>query len=140
MRLIIKETPQDCANWTADYIANKINSYNPTPDNPFVLGLPTGSSPLPTYKRLIELYKNGKVSFANVVTFNMDEYINLPPEHPQSYHYFMQEKLFFKHGELLNFDFQSFGPTRQWFDHEWGSSLVFYQILDKFGDFWPDCF
>ena len=99
MRLIIKETPQDCANWTADYIANKINSYNPTPDNPFVLGLPTGSSPLPTYKRLIELYKNGKVSFANVVTFNMDEYINLPPEHPQSYHYFMQEN-FFKHIDI----------------------------------------
>ena len=48
MRLIIKETPQDCANWTADYIANKINSYNPTPDNPFVLGLPTGSLP-PAY-------------------------------------------------------------------------------------------
>lgn len=44
-------------------------------------------------------------------------------------------KTFFQTGELLNFDFQSFGPTRQWFDHEWGSSLVFYQILDKFGDF-----
>ena len=44
-------------------------------------------------------------------------------------------KTFFQTGELLNYDFQSFGPTRQWFDHEWGSSLVFYQILDKFGDF-----
>jgi len=43
-------------------------------------------------------------------------------------------KTFFQTGQLLNFDFQSFGPTRRWFDHEWGSSLVFYQILDKFGD------
>ena len=37
-------------------------------------------------------------------------------------------KTFFQTGELLNFDFQSFGPTRQWFDHEWGSSLVFYHL------------
>ncbi len=44
-------------------------------------------------------------------------------------------KTFFQTGKLLNFDFQSFGPTRQWFDHEWGSSLVFFQIVDKFGDF-----
>ena len=43
-------------------------------------------------------------------------------------------KTFFQTGKLLNFDFQSFGPTRQWFDHEWGSSLIFYSILDKFGD------
>jgi len=43
-------------------------------------------------------------------------------------------KTFFQTGTLLNFDFQSFGPTRQWFDHEWGSSLIFYSILDKFGD------
>lgn len=99
MRVIIKNTPKDCAKWIADYIVNKINEYNPTPNTPFVLGLPTGSSPLPIYKRLIELYKNGKVSFANVVTFNMDEYINLPPEHPQSYHYFMLEN-FFKHIDI----------------------------------------
>ncbi len=43
-------------------------------------------------------------------------------------------KTFFQTGTLLNFDFQSFGPTRQWFDHEWGASLIFYSILDKFGD------
>ncbi len=43
-------------------------------------------------------------------------------------------KTFFQTGSLLNFDFQSFGPTRQWFDHEWGSSLIFYTILDKFGE------
>ncbi len=43
-------------------------------------------------------------------------------------------KTFFQTGTLLNFDFQSFGPTRQWFDHEWGSSLIFYGILDNFGE------
>lgn len=43
-------------------------------------------------------------------------------------------KTFFQTGQLLNYDFQSFGPTRQWFDHEWGSSLIFYGILDKFGE------
>lgn len=99
MRVIIKNTPQDCAIWTANYIADKINNYHSTQDKPFVLGLPTGSSPLLTYKHLIDLYNNNKVSFANVVTFNMDEYINLPPEHPQSYHYFMYEN-FFKHIDI----------------------------------------
>lgn len=96
MRVIIKENPQACAEWTADYIAKRINDFAPTAERPFVLGLPTGSTPLPTYKRLIDLYKSGKVSFENVVTFNMDEYVGLDENHPQSYHYFMQEN-FFKH-------------------------------------------
>lgn len=99
MRVIIKENPQTCANWAAEYIAKQINDFAPTSDRPFVLGLPTGSTPLPTYKRLIELYKAGKVSFAHVVTFNMDEYIGLPADHPQSYHYFMHEN-FFKHIDI----------------------------------------
>lgn len=43
-------------------------------------------------------------------------------------------KTFFQTGKLLSFDFQSFGPTREWFDHEWGASLIFYSVLDKFGD------
>ena len=96
MRLIIKDQYEDCSKWAADYIAYKINRFRPTPDKPFVLGLPTGSSPLGTYKELINLYKQGKVSFENVVTFNMDEYVGLEASHPQSYHYFMQEN-FFKH-------------------------------------------
>ncbi len=99
MRVIIKENLQTCADWTAEYIAKRINDFAPTPDKPFVLGLPTGSTPLPTYKHLVELCKAGKVSFANVVTFNMDEYIGLPAEHPQSYHYFMHEN-FFKHIDI----------------------------------------
>ena len=74
----------------------KINDFNPTTDKPFVLGLPTGSTPLGTYRNLIDLNKKGKVSFENVVTFNMDEYVGLDEKHDQSYHYFMHEN-FFKH-------------------------------------------
>ena len=66
----------------------------PTAQKPFVLGLPTGSTPLGTYRKLIELNKAGKVSFEHVVTFNMDEYVGLPADHPQSYHFFMWDNFF----------------------------------------------
>lgn len=59
-----------------------------------VLGLATGSSPIPTYSRMIEMYKEGIVDFSKVTTFNLDEYITLGHDHPQSYYYFMQENLF----------------------------------------------
>lgn len=99
MRLIIQPTPELIAQWSAAYIASKIKAFNPTPDKPFVLGLPTGSSPLGTYKELIKMNKAGKVSFANVVTFNMDEYVGLPKEHPESYHSFMWGN-FFSHIDI----------------------------------------
>lgn len=94
MRLIIQQNHDLTSKWVANYIARKINLAAPTPEKPFVLGLPTGSSPLGTYKELINLYRNGIVSFKNVVTFNMDEYVGLPKNHPQSYHTFMWENLF----------------------------------------------
>ncbi|MHA7111610.1 glucosamine-6-phosphate deaminase [Sunxiuqinia elliptica] len=94
MRLIIQETHQVASRWTANYIARKIQLANATEEKPFVLGLPTGSSPLETYKELIALYKAGKVSFKHVVTFNMDEYVGLPKDHPQSYHSFMWDNFF----------------------------------------------
>ena len=99
MRVIIKDDKELVADWAANYVAYKINRFKPTPSKPFVLGLPTGSTPLGMYNKLIKLYQEGKVSFANVVTFNMDEYIGLAPEHPQSYHYFMFEN-FFKHIDI----------------------------------------
>lgn len=99
MRVIIKDNKEIMANWAANYIAYKINKFRPTRNNPFVLGLPTGSSPLGMYAELIKMFQKGKVSFAHVVTFNTNEYIGLPPEHPQSYHYFMQEN-FFKHIDI----------------------------------------
>ena len=54
MRLIIEETYSGVSCWAASYIAKKINDFNPTPEKPFVLGLPTGSTPLGTYKELIK--------------------------------------------------------------------------------------
>ena len=82
------------SKWTAHYIAKRINEFNPTPEKPFVLGLPTGGSPIGTYTELIELVKEEKVSFQNVVTFNMDEYVGIPEDHPESYHFFMDKHLF----------------------------------------------
>ncbi|HHV04080.1 MAG: glucosamine-6-phosphate deaminase [Bacteroidales bacterium] len=94
MRVLILENYDRLSAWAANYIADKINAFAPDAGNPFVLGLPTGSSPLGTYRALISLYKEGKVSFRNVVTFNMDEYVGIPEDHPQSYHYFMWENFF----------------------------------------------
>jgi len=94
MRLIIQPESKSVAKWSANYIAHKISDANPTPENPFVLGLPTGSTPLGTYIELIELYKAGKVTFKNVITFNMDEYVGIEKSHPQSYHTFMWVNFF----------------------------------------------
>lgn len=97
MRLIIQPDYKTMSKWAAGYIAKKINEHSEP--KPFVLGLPTGSSPLATYKQLIQLYKNGEVSFKNVITFNMDEYVGIPQSHPQSYYTFMWEN-FFKHIDI----------------------------------------
>lgn len=94
MRLIIQNTPAQVAQWSARYIVNQIALKGKYTSSPFVLGLPTGSTPLETYKELIRLYEAGEVSFANVITFNMDEYVGLPKEHPQSYHSFMWNLFF----------------------------------------------
>lgn len=99
MRLIPLARAQDVGQWSAQYIADKINAFKPTADRPFVLGLPTGGTPLATYKALIVLHQTGVVSFRHVVTFNMDEYIGLPESHPQSYHSFMHEN-FFNHIDI----------------------------------------
>jgi glucosamine-6-phosphate deaminase len=75
MRVIIEPNYEMVSKWAASYVAMRINEFGPTGSKPFVLGLPTGSSPLGMYKELIELNKAGKVSFRDVVTFNMDEYV-----------------------------------------------------------------
>ena len=99
MRLIIEPDYAKVSEWAANYVASRINEANPTAEKPFVLGCPTGSSPLGMYKHLIELNKAGKVSFEHVVTFNMDEYCGLPEEHPESYHSFMWNN-FFSHIDI----------------------------------------
>jgi len=92
MRLIIHPDSDRASRWTARYIADRINAFDK--GTPFVLGLPTGSSPLGIYREFIKMHKEGNLSFKNVRTFNMDEYVGLPPDHPQSYRYFMMENLF----------------------------------------------
>jgi glucosamine-6-phosphate deaminase len=99
MRVIIKEDYATCIEWAAKHIAYRIGSFSPTESHPFVLGLPTGSTPLGVYKELIQLFKAGKVSFKNVVTFNMDEYLGLDQNHPQSYRRFMIDN-FFSHIDI----------------------------------------
>ena len=92
MRVVIQENYDKMCKWAADYIAARINAHRG--DRPFVLGLPTGSSPLGVYAELARMNKAGAVSFKNVVTFNMDEYLGLPREHDQSYWYFMWSNFF----------------------------------------------
>ena len=94
MRLIIEKNYDDVSRWAANYVASRINEAKPTPEHPFVLGCPTGSSPLGMYRHLIQLNKEGKVSFRNVVTFNMDEYCGIPRDHEQSYNTFMWTNFF----------------------------------------------
>ena len=93
MRLIIEPNYEKLSKWAANDVIERINAAK-NQDKPFVLGLPTGSSPEGMYAELVKAYKEGKVSFKNVVTFNMDEYVGLPESHLQSYHTFMAEILF----------------------------------------------
>jgi glucosamine-6-phosphate deaminase len=99
MRVIIESNYEKMSRWAANHIVERINAFKPTAKKPFILGLPTGSTPIGTYKELVKLYKKGKVSFKNVVTFNMDEYVQIPEEHPESYHSFMWNN-FFKHIDI----------------------------------------
>jgi glucosamine-6-phosphate deaminase len=99
MRVIIKDTSAEVAQWAARLIVDEINAKATKTDTPFVLGLPTGSTPLQTYKELIRLYEAGEVSFKNVITFNMDEYVGLEESHPESYHSFMWNN-FFSHIDI----------------------------------------
>ncbi len=99
MRLIIEDTSKQVAQWAANYIIQQIKAKAAITKSPFVLGLPTGSTPLETYKELIRRHKAGEISFQNVITFNMDEYVGLPEEHPESYHSFMWNN-FFQHIDI----------------------------------------
>ena len=94
MRVIIQPDYETVSQWAANHVARRILDFGPTPERPFVLGLPTGSSPIGMYNALVALHKQGKLTFKNVVTFNMDEYVGLPEDHPESYHSFMWRHLF----------------------------------------------
>ena len=94
MKVIIIDNQHEASIWAAHHIANAIKAKAAVTGEPFVLGLATGSTPIETYAELIRMYKAGEISFKNVVTFNMDEYVGLPVEHPESYHSFMYKYLF----------------------------------------------
>lgn len=94
MRVIIEKDYDGMSRWAAEHVIERINSYSHPDGRKFVLGLPTGSSPVGMYRELVKAYRQGRVSFKNVVTFNMDEYVGLPEEHPESYHSFMARNLF----------------------------------------------
>lgn len=89
MEVIIKDTYEAISKAAAEVMAEVVRS---KPDA--VLGLATGSTPLGLYKELIRMHKEEGLDFSRVTTFNLDEYVGLSPDHPQSYHYFMHENLF----------------------------------------------
>ena len=100
MRVIIEQDKAAMSKWAANHIIERIRAFAPTEDRPFVLGLPTGGTPLGTYAELIRRHKAGDVSFRHVITFNMDEYIGIPRDHEQSYYTFMWTN-FFSHIDIL---------------------------------------
>lgn len=90
MRLVI--TRKDIGQWAAALVRRRMLAARP--DRPFVLGLPTGGTPEGMYRELVAMHRAGALSFRRAVTFNMDEYTGLPPEHPQSYRSYMFRHFF----------------------------------------------
>ena len=89
MEVLIKESYEEMSKQAAEMIADIVRRKPRA-----VLGLATGSTPVGTYKELIRLHKEEGLDFSKVTTFNLDEYVGLQHDHPQSYHYFMAENLF----------------------------------------------
>jgi glucosamine-6-phosphate deaminase len=89
MLVVVKKDHDEVSREAARVISNLLRE---KPSS--VLGLATGSTPLDLYKELIRLYKDEGLDFSKVTTFNLDEYIGLPPSHPESYHHFMYKNLF----------------------------------------------
>lgn len=91
MEVRVLDTSDQMGQAAAELFAQRIES---KPD--IVLGLATGSTPLKMYDALVRMYEQGKLDFSQVVSFNLDEYIGLPPDHDQGYRYFMDKNLFDK--------------------------------------------
>ncbi len=91
MEVIIEKTYEQMSIAAAQEVAIILNA---KPNS--VLGMATGSTPLGVYQQLVKLHKEQGLDFSQVTTFNLDEYVGLPTDHPQSYHHFMHEN-FFKH-------------------------------------------
>jgi glucosamine-6-phosphate deaminase len=91
MEVVITRSYEQMSKAAAQLVVDVLN----TKPNA-VLGMATGSTPLGLYQELVRLHQAGEVDFSRVTTFNLDEYVGLPVNHPQSYHYFMHEH-FFRH-------------------------------------------
>ena len=89
MLLVIKEDYEAVSREAAELVVERLLR---TPD--LVLGLATGSTPLGLYRELIRQQRTEGLDLSKLTTFNLDEYVGLPPDHPQSYHRFMRENLF----------------------------------------------
>jgi len=89
MEILVSATYEEMSKAAAKAVAQLLN----TRPNA-VLGLATGSTPLGLYKELARMHKSEGLDFSQVTTFNLDEYVGLKKDHPQSYHYFMHENLF----------------------------------------------
>jgi glucosamine-6-phosphate deaminase len=89
MRICVFDTAQQACKAAAAMIASQVIR---KPNS--VLGLATGSSPIPAYQELIRLYREGILDFSETITYNLDEYVGLTEQHPCSYHFFMQDQLF----------------------------------------------
>lgn len=87
-----QELSREAAQFVAEQVRKKPAS---------VLGLATGSTPIGMYQELSRMVKEGRLTFKETVTFNLDEYIGLRPDHPQSYHYYMRHYLF-DHIDILS--------------------------------------
>ena len=89
MLVVIKKDYEDVSREAARIVAGAVRSKPET-----VLGLATGSTPLGLYKELIALHRAGTLDFSRATSFNLDEYLGLPANHPQSFHFFMQQNFF----------------------------------------------
>jgi len=91
MEIIIKDTYEEMV---AEVTAEVVRVLRAKPDA--VLGLPTGNTPVGMYRELVALHRHGELDLSGVRTFNLDEYVDIAPDHPSSFRYFMQEN-FFRH-------------------------------------------
>ena len=89
MRVIVVKGPEEIGKRAAQLVADDMKEHAT-----YIMGLATGSTPLPLYDEFIRLHKEQWLDFSTVITFNLDEYVGLPPDHPESYHQFMRENLF----------------------------------------------
>jgi glucosamine-6-phosphate deaminase len=99
MRLVIEDNSANVGFWVAAYVKKRIIEFHPSKDRPFVLGVASGASTIPVFKALVHFVRAGELSFDNVVTFNIDEYIGLARDDKHSKHSFMW-KNFFQHVDI----------------------------------------